>query len=173
MRRLLEGVLDLETKAINAHDLHGIERQVGRYQHDGPPRRVNNRDEAHKLPDRAPQEIAHAIADLDAALAIDGADKLFHRPDIGQQRFELDLLAIALRSAPRPGPKGSVIVKVWIRFSILSSRVRWSRLDHTRPSWIRTASGTAKTLDAALTSRATACSECPMMYSGLVLQLDC
>src|SRR5215469_9529140 len=61
MRRLLEGVLDLETKAINAHDLHGVERQVGRYQHDGPPRWVNNRDEAHKLPDRAPQEIAHAI----------------------------------------------------------------------------------------------------------------
>ena len=30
--------------------------------------------------------------------------------------------------------------------SILSSKVRLSRLDHTRPSWIRAASGTAKTL---------------------------
>src|SRR5271154_4205360 len=33
--------------------------------------------------------------------------------------------------------------------SILSSRVRLSRLDHTRPSWMRTASGTEKTLLAA------------------------
>ena len=33
--------------------------------------------------------------------------------------------------------------------SILSSRVRRSRLDHTSPSWMRTASGTAKKLEAA------------------------
>ena len=35
------------------------------------------------------------------------------------------------------------------------------------------ASGTAKTLEAACTSRLTACSECPMMYSGLVFDSDC
>src|SRR5580658_5121622 len=52
---------------------------------------------------------------------------------------------------------------------MLSSKVRLSRLDHTRPSWMRTASGTEKTLLAACTSKPTACMECPMMYSGLVL----
>ena len=40
------------------------------------------------------------------------------------------------------------------RASILSSRVRRSRLDHTRPSWMRMASGTAKKLEAACTSMA-------------------
>jgi hypothetical protein len=34
--------------------------------------------------------------------------------------------------------------------------VRLSRLDHTRPSWMRTASGTEKTLLAACTSKPTA-----------------
>jgi hypothetical protein len=57
--------------------------------------------------------------------------------------------------------------------SILSSKVRLSRLDHTRPSWMRTASGTQKTLLAASTSKPTACMECPMMYSGLVFDSDC
>ena len=42
-----------------------------------------------------------------------------------------------------------MILKVWIKSSILSSNVRLLRLDHTRPSWIRMASGTAKTLEAA------------------------
>ena len=104
MRGLLERVLDLEPKAINANDVDGAERQVRRHQHDRPPGWMNNGDEAHQLPDRAPQQIAHTIADFDAVLAVDGADKLLHRLDVGQQRFELDLLAIALRSAPRPGP---------------------------------------------------------------------
>ena len=54
------------------------------------------------------------------------------------------------------------------RASILSSKVRRSRLDHTTPWWMRMASGTAKTLAAACTSRLTAWRECPMMYSGLV-----
>ena len=57
--------------------------------------------------------------------------------------------------------------------SILSSKVRLSALHHTRPSWIRAASGTAKTLSAAFTSKLMACMECPMMYSGLVLDSDC
>ena len=41
------------------------------------------------------------------------------------------------------------------------------------PSWMRMASGTAKTLAAACTSRLTAWRECPMMYSGLVFDSDC
>src|ERR1035437_10479883 len=40
--------------------------------------------------------------------------------------------------------------------TILSSRVRWSRLENTVPSWMRQAKGKAKTLDRAWVSTATA-----------------
>src|ERR1019366_2898457 len=49
---------------------------------------------------------------------------------------------------------------------ILSSRVRWSRLENTVPSWMRQAKGKANTLDKARVSTATAWQEWPKMYSG-------
>src|SRR6516164_5106855 len=101
MRRLLERELDLETEAIDANDVHGLERQVGRHQHDGPPGWMNDGDEAHEPSDRAPHQIEHAIADPDAALAVDGADSHVHRPDVGGKRFDADLPAIELGSTPR------------------------------------------------------------------------
>ena len=53
--------------------------------------------------------------------------------------------------------------------SILSSRVRLIAIGpHTSPSWMRTASGTAKKLEAALNEQAhRPRSECPMMEFGL------
>src|SRR3974377_754300 len=104
MHSLPEHVLDLETKAIDANDVAGTERQIRTHEQACPPGWMNNGHEAHQLPDRAPQQVARAITDFDAALAVDRTDKLFHRLDIGQQRFELDLLAVELRSASLPGP---------------------------------------------------------------------
>src|SRR5271169_6068501 len=40
--------------------------------------------------------------------------------------------------------EGNLIARISSKPSILSSKVRLSRLDHTRPSWMRTASGTKR-----------------------------
>src|SRR5260370_39828492 len=56
---------------------------------------------------------------------------------------------------------------------ILSSRVLWSRLEKTVPSWMRQAKGKANTLDKAWVSTAPAWQEWPNMYSDLLFDSDC
>ena len=43
---------------------------------------VDDRHKAHQLARRAPQQVAYTVTDSDVALAIDGAGKFLHRPNI-------------------------------------------------------------------------------------------
>ena len=107
----LEGHLDLESIAVEANDLDGIERQIGAHEQPASACGVLDGDESDELAHGTPEQVRDAQSQLNIALAIDGAACGLHGFGLVEQGLEGDFPSI--QAGPSPfsflGLRGAVV----------------------------------------------------------------